>query len=139
MRPFRAYGDIIDQASKVIASLSREDQIVVINAHPRIGVTPAQASTLSANSFKEQGMDKELAATNNEQDQLRQVYATLKALNEQYEQKYGFKFVVFVNGRSKADIIPILEHRLHNSTQDKELSLGLSEMMQIAYSRLSKL
>jgi 2-oxo-4-hydroxy-4-carboxy--5-ureidoimidazoline (OHCU) decarboxylase len=40
------------------------------------------------------------------------VYEELRSLNEQYEEKFGFKFVVFVAGRPKAAIIPILQERL---------------------------
>lgn len=48
-------------------------------------------------------------------------------------------FVVFVNGRSKEQIIPVLEQRLQNGSKEDELALGLSEMMAIARDRLKKL
>lgn len=59
-------------------------------------------------------------------------------MNDAYEKKYGFKFVVFVNGRQKSEIIPVLKERLE-SEREKELTLGLSEMMAIASDRLKKL
>lgn len=55
-----------------------------------------------------------------------------------YEKKFGFKFVVFVNGRSKAQIVPVLRERLDN-TAEEELATGLEAMILIAKDRLKKL
>ena len=62
----------------------------------------------------------------------------LAELNKTYEDQFGFKFVVFVAGRPRREIIPILEARLNNQP-DQELETGLREMMKIARDRLKKL
>lgn len=66
------------------------------------------------------------------------MFEELRKLNYNYENKFGFKFVVFVNGRQKSQIIPVLRERLE-SDRTTELELGLSEMMAIAKDRLKKL
>ena len=95
--PFKSYEQLIDISEKLINEMSLEDKITVINAHPRIGTNPA-TEKLSAFSYKEQGLDKE---KEQEKEKIEKTYAELRELNEQYENKFGFKFVVFVNGRPK--------------------------------------
>ncbi|ORX88164.1 hypothetical protein K493DRAFT_236922 [Basidiobolus meristosporus CBS 931.73] len=130
-RPYISYSSLLDFSQYVIDNdLSHEDRILVVNAHPRIGAPP---QGLSAHSIKEQGYDRK------QTPEEEQVNARLKELNEAYEKKYGFKFVVFVNGRPRKDIVPVLEKRLSEGTQESELKVGLSEMLIIARDRLRKL
>ncbi|TPX61689.1 2-oxo-4-hydroxy-4-carboxy-5-ureidoimidazoline decarboxylase [Powellomyces hirtus] len=44
----------------------------------------------------------------------------LKELNKLYEEKYGFAFLVFVNGTQK-EIVPVFEKRLNEGTREGEL------------------
>jgi 2-oxo-4-hydroxy-4-carboxy-5-ureidoimidazoline decarboxylase len=66
------------------------------------------------------------------------VLEQLARLNHEYEEKFGFKFVVFVNGRSRAIIVDILKARLENG-REQELETGLRDMILIARDRLNKL
>lgn len=128
-RPFPSYAALIDRAEGLLAAMPRAHQIEVVNAHPRIG---ENAQVVSEQSYREQGYAAEAG-----QD-LKRVYARLAELNAEYEQRFGFRFVVFVKGRPKADIVELLEQRLHGSPE-AELRLALSEMLAIARDRLSKL
>jgi allantoinase len=132
-RPYSSYNSLIETAKRIVDDLPQEQQIDVINAHPRIGLSPATLSNMSSLSYKEQGCQGE--QTNPE---VTAVYEALRLLNEQYENKFGFKFVVFVAGRPKIAIIPVLQTRLQNAKQE-ELHQGLSEMFLIAFDRLKKL
>ncbi|KAM9998126.1 hypothetical protein ACTFIY_007792 [Dictyostelium cf. discoideum] len=131
-RPFSSYQQLIDQAYSIIQSLNESDKIQVINAHPRIGVSASQVKNSSSISYREQSCDKDSTIDQS-------ILEILTQLNQQYESKFGFKFVVFVNGRPKNEIIPILQNRLNNNDKQKELNLGLSEMIEISKSRLLKL
>ena len=62
----------------------------------------------------------------------------LTALNEAYEGLFGFRFVVFVAGRPRADIIPILEHALR-ADRDEELRRALDDVVLIARDRWDRL
>jgi OHCU decarboxylase len=132
LRPFASYAEVIDQAEATAASLPLQQQIEVLSAHPRIGARPAEVSALS---YREQGY---AAESEMNQAELANVYARLEALNTSYEDRFGFRFVVFVNSRSKAQIVEALEQRLANSRED-ELRTGLREMFLIARDRLSRL
>ena len=46
--------------------------------------------------------------------------AELAELNRAYEEKFGFRFVVFVNRRPRREIVPILRERLER-TREEEL------------------
>ena len=110
--------DPLASAQEVAHGLSDDEKKEVLDAHPAIG---AQAS--SERSAREQGSDDDP-----------DVLAELAALNRAYEEKFGFRFVVFVNGRARREIIPILEERLER-TREQELDTGVDELVQIAVSR----
>ncbi|TPX46519.1 2-oxo-4-hydroxy-4-carboxy-5-ureidoimidazoline decarboxylase [Synchytrium endobioticum] len=136
-RPYASYEALIDQAEASIGGLSRDERIQVINAHPRIGASKA---TLSALSYAEQGYASQppSAPLGKPLSEDEAVNTILAELNKTYENQFGFKFVVFVAGRPRKQIIPVMEGRLNNQA-DQELETGLSEMMAIARDRLTKL
>ena len=112
---------IMESARSEIARMTEAERIAVLNAHPRIGADPDSLSPLSR---REQGG----AATPPE----------LAALNDDYERRFGFRFVVFVAGRSKAEIVPVMRQRLRRSRED-ELATGLEEFLAIARDRLMRI
>ncbi|KAJ2725181.1 hypothetical protein GGI07_001443 [Coemansia sp. Benny D115] len=126
-RPFESYDKLLDRADVLIKELSPLEQLEVVNAHPRIG---EKAKNLSALSRIEQG---------NKSANEDEVLAKWARLNKEYEDKYGFRFVVFVNGRSKDSLFPIVEERIRHGDRNKELVTGLSEMVDIARDRAHKL
>jgi 2-oxo-4-hydroxy-4-carboxy--5-ureidoimidazoline (OHCU) decarboxylase len=124
--PYSSPRAIVDRAREILPQLSEGEQIAIINAHPRIGESPEQVLTQSALSFREQGYDRDTTPPD--------VFLRLASLNEEYEQKFGFRFVVFVNRRPKEALIPILEARLRGS-RDDELRTALQEIVAIAEDR----
>jgi 2-oxo-4-hydroxy-4-carboxy--5-ureidoimidazoline (OHCU) decarboxylase len=106
--------DPLGHAREVAAGLSDEEKKEVLDAHPAIG-----AKNLSARSASEQGTDE---------------VPELDELNRAYEERFGFRFVVFVNRRPKAEIVPILRERLQR-TREEELATALDELVSIAEDR----
>jgi 2-oxo-4-hydroxy-4-carboxy--5-ureidoimidazoline (OHCU) decarboxylase len=98
--------------------LTPTERLEVLNAHPAIG-----ANKLSARSAAEQGADADP-----------EVLAELERLNREYEQRHGFRFVVFVNRRPKAEILEVLRSRIDNPTE-QELDTALGELVAIAEDR----
>lgn len=91
---------------------TRHQLVDVVNAHPRIG---AAAQTLSALSRLEQGVTAATTIATPEQAATTPTTSladTLRTLNDAYEQRYGFKFVVFVNGRTREEIVPVMRARI---------------------------
>ena len=114
---------IIAKARRALEGMTEAEQIAVLNAHPRIGADP---TSLSQRSRREQGHAAD-ATTERE----------LASLNDAYEKKFGFRFVVFVAGRTKQEIVPVLRARLAN-TRETELKAGLDEFFAISLDRLER-
>ena len=115
---------LIARARALLVDMTEAQKIAVLNAHPRIGAR----SGLSARSAAEQrNTDSTDPAT----------LRTLDLLNADYERKFGFRFVVFVHGRSRAEIVPIVRARLARR-RDEELATGLEEFLAIARDRLER-
>ncbi|MFL5968410.1 MAG: 2-oxo-4-hydroxy-4-carboxy-5-ureidoimidazoline decarboxylase [Gaiellaceae bacterium] len=110
--------DPLGEAREVIAGLSEGEKLEALNAHPAIG-----AKKLSARSAAEQGTDADPV-----------ILTELAYLNQVYEEKFGFRFVVFVNRRPKIEILDILKQRLER-TRDEELDTAVEELVAIAEDR----
>ena len=115
---------IVASARSEIERMTDDERISVLNAHPRIGADPV---SLSALSRQEQGSAADVAT-------LRE----LASLNDDYERRFGFRFVVFVGGRPKAAIVPVFRERLQRTRQD-ELATGIDEFLAITRDRLERL
>jgi 2-oxo-4-hydroxy-4-carboxy--5-ureidoimidazoline (OHCU) decarboxylase len=109
----------LDRARTLVHELPREEKIEVLAAHPAIG----QRSGLSARSAEEQGADADPV-----------VLAELDRLNAAYETRHGFRFVVFVDRRPKAEILDVLRERIGRPTY-RELETALDELVAIAVDR----
>jgi 2-oxo-4-hydroxy-4-carboxy-5-ureidoimidazoline decarboxylase len=134
-RPYASYAALLARADALIDELSPEEQVTVVNAHPRIGEAAAVVQQTSALSYREQGYDAEAGMAPVE---VKRVYAELAHLNAAYEAKHGFRFLVFVNGRSKAAILEVLRERIERP-RDQELQTALHDILAIARDRLVKL
>jgi 2-oxo-4-hydroxy-4-carboxy--5-ureidoimidazoline (OHCU) decarboxylase len=110
--------DPLGQARELASELTDTEMKDVLDAHPAIG-----AKAASARSAREQGTDDDPG-----------VLAELAELNRAYEEKFGFRFVVFVNGRPRREIVPVLRERLER-TRAEELQTGVDELIQIAVDR----
>lgn len=114
---------IVTKARAALERMTERQRIAVLDAHPRIGADPA---ALSIPSKREQGEGADAATLR-----------TLAELNDAYEKRFGFRFVVFVAGRSKRDIVSVLRTRLENTRAD-ELKTGLDEFLAISLDRLER-
>jgi 2-oxo-4-hydroxy-4-carboxy-5-ureidoimidazoline decarboxylase len=110
--------DPLGRAPAVAATLPDDEKKEILDAHPAIGGKPT-----SARSAREQGSDDDPA-----------VLAELAELNRTYEERFGFRFVVFVDGRPRREIVPVLRERLER-TREEELTTGVDELVQIAIAR----
>lgn len=129
LRPFESDAGLVDRAHELARSLPEDEQVELLNAHPRIGADPATVSTLSR---AEQGYDAL------QTDAEPWIAEELEALNDAYERVFGFRFVIFVAGRPRSEIVPIAE-RLLRDERVSELRRGLDDVVFIAADRLAKL
>jgi 2-oxo-4-hydroxy-4-carboxy--5-ureidoimidazoline (OHCU) decarboxylase len=113
-----ALDDPLDHAHEVAFTLTEDEKKEILDAHPAIG-----GKTSSERSRREQGLDDDPV-----------VLAELAELNAEYEARFGFRFVVFVNGRPRREIVPVLRERMQR-TRKEELQTAVDELVQIAISR----
>jgi 2-oxo-4-hydroxy-4-carboxy--5-ureidoimidazoline (OHCU) decarboxylase len=111
--------DPLVRARTLVHELPLDEKREVLDAHPAIG----QRKGLSRHSAAEQGADIDPA-----------VLAELHRLNADYEARHGFRFVVFVDRRPKAEILEVLRERIDNPTE-LELETALDELVSIARDR----
>jgi 2-oxo-4-hydroxy-4-carboxy--5-ureidoimidazoline (OHCU) decarboxylase len=114
-------------AESIALSMPEEEQIELLNAHPRIGAAP---SSMSAMSFKEQGYDRDSGTA--------ELQHRLDRLNDEYERRFGFRFVIFVDGRSRSEIADLMPERL-TARREAEKDRALRDVIAIARSRLAKM
>ena len=103
--------DPLGRAREVARKLSEEEKVEALATHPRIG---------------------ERSPEQHGDDQV--VLVELATLNQVYEEKFGFRFIVFVNGRSREELLPVLRERLQN-TRERELDIALDDLIAIAEAR----
>jgi OHCU decarboxylase len=101
-------------AEEVALGLPAEDQFAALAAHPRIGERSPEQHGGEAHALAE-----------------------LARLNEEYERRFGFAFVVFVDGRSREELLPVVRERLRR-TREEELETGLRELCAIARNRWTR-
>jgi len=123
-RPFGDESTLFARARDIAATMGVDEQIELIDAHPRLGALPA---TVSSASFREQGYDRDTA----------DAIVELDRLNRAYEERFGFRFCVFVNGRTRRQLVPVLEAALR-ANREAEIRRAVADVIAIAHDRYRK-
>jgi len=126
-RPFADIHDLHQTMIDIVDQLPDEDQLALICAHPDLGSRATMAEA-SVNEQAGAGLDR-LSP---------QDYDRLQMLNNAYQARFGFPFIVAVKRHTLASIFETLEHRLNHSVE-AEVQQALSEISHIAWFRLSDL
>jgi 2-oxo-4-hydroxy-4-carboxy--5-ureidoimidazoline (OHCU) decarboxylase len=129
-RPFADDADLLGTAARVGGSLSEPHARELVNAHPRIGADPRSMSALS---YTEQGYAAAHQAAEDDR-----VATELARLNAAYEARFGFRYVIFVAGRPRTEVVPLLEAALERDRGD-ELRRAVADCVAIASDRLHRL
>ncbi|MDQ6794806.1 MAG: 2-oxo-4-hydroxy-4-carboxy-5-ureidoimidazoline decarboxylase [Chloroflexota bacterium] len=131
-RPFDSDGELFDKALDIALVMPQEEQIELVNAHPRLGASP---NSVSAMSYHEQGYDREPDAAR--KDAAPNLAAELARLNDAYEARFGFRYCTFVAGRSREALLPEMRVAL-GGDRDAELERALRAVVDIASDRHGK-
>jgi len=124
-RPFGSVDPFFASAREIAHSMPLDERIELIDAHPRLGAPPADVSALS---FAEQGYQREQS----------ELAAELDRLNATYEARFGFRYCVFVAGRSRAQLVPEMTAALE-ADRDVEMTRALDAVIDIARDRYATL
>ena len=140
-RPFAGAEVMADAADAIWSALDRADWLEAFASHPRIGQTRADGLDRSGGSGGSGGAGE---SDWSQQEQARVAGAAEPGLrrlieaNREYEARFEYIFIVCATGKSAAEILGLLEHRLSNDPA-AELAVASGEQSQITRLRLAKL
>lgn len=131
-RPYATLETLLARADEVWWSLDRSDWLEAFRSHPKIGEKKA-ANKVSAQSQQWSGQEQSgvAHASQNTVD-------SLAALNEDYEQKFGFIFIICASGKTSDEMLAALRERLQHDPE-AELPIAAAEQGKITELRLKKL
>jgi 2-oxo-4-hydroxy-4-carboxy-5-ureidoimidazoline decarboxylase len=136
-RPFGSPAALFAAARTIAQAMTRDEQLELIDAHPRLG---APSATVSALSFREQGYDRDAAdarAADAAMDRAR-LADELDRLNAAYEARFGFRYCVFVAGRPREALLPGMLAAL-DAEPASEVARALDAVVDIAADRYATL
>ncbi|MDE0717283.1 MAG: 2-oxo-4-hydroxy-4-carboxy-5-ureidoimidazoline decarboxylase [Rhodospirillaceae bacterium] len=114
--------------ARVVDGADDDIKLALLRAHPELAGRLAMAGNLTAESTAEQasaGLDR---CTPEE-------FAEFHALNERYNARFGFPFIVAVRGLSRQDILDAFRSRAGND-RETEFATALQQVHRIARLRL---
>jgi len=130
--PFPSDDVLFHVARDIAHAMPEPEQIELIDAHPRLGAPPG---TVSQMSYVEQGYDR---GTGTPADPEVDVAIELERLNDAYEERHGFRYCVFVAGRSREALLPDMAAAI-DADRASELHRALDAVVDIAIDRHGKL
>jgi len=131
-RPFLSLNKLFDSADQIWWSLEPRDWLEAFQSHPKIGEQRAAATVaVEAQKWSE---DEQSGI----RDSAAETIGSLAQLNREYEEKFGYIFIVCASGKSSEEMAGILRQRLGNNP-DKELRIAAAEQARITELRLRKL
>jgi len=103
--------------------LTRDDFLEAFSHHPRIGdrATGAEAAEQASAQSASPSVKEQLAR-----------------INREYEEKFGYIYIVCASGKSAEEMLAIAKSRLHNDP-DVELKVAAEEQRKITHLRMEKL
>ena len=131
LRPVASVPALSEAADRVWSAMQEPDWIEAFACHPRIGErksavhTGAQSATWSQQEQVQTGSASE------------RVMAEMAAGNKQYEERFGFTYIVCATGKSTEEMLAILKRRLA-SNREAELREAAEQQRQIMQIRLGK-
>ncbi|KAM0342965.1 hypothetical protein ACHAPU_008995 [Fusarium lateritium] len=128
---YASYSELIEVCKTRLFSLASSSSsstpdktlLSILGSHPRLGAKKVESAQSVAEQANLQGQGEELAK-----------------LNKEYEDKFpGLRYVVFVNGRGRPEIMENMRARISRGDFAQEVDEALQAMCDIANDRASKL
>jgi OHCU decarboxylase len=131
-RPFRGHGALLAAADEIWRSLRASDWLEAFAHHPRIG---EQQSAVAQTETGQTWSAGEQAGMNSAGESLRR---ELAAVNREYEDRFGYIYVVCAAGKAAEELLEAARRRLANEP-DVELATAAEEQRKITHNRLDQL
>lgn len=131
-RPFTGVEQMVEAADRIWWSLDSQDWLEAFRGHPKIGEKKAAAPV--SDESRAWSEREQSGIENSAPDTTR----ALAELNQAYEEKFGFIFIICATGKNSEEMLAILRARLDNPA-DMELRTAAAEQAKITQLRLRKL
>jgi len=126
-KPFKNKEDLINKMFQIYESTQKNEVLVILKSHPKLAIE----KNLTKHSSQEQSRANLKNCTDEE-------YNEFKRLNNEYEEKFGFPFIIAVKGKNKIEILNNFRQRINNDIE-VEFSEAKSQVRKIAQFRLDEL
>ena len=126
-KPFKNKEDLINKMFQIYESTQKNEVLVILKSHPKLAVE----KNLTKHSSEEQSHANLKNCTDEE-------YNEFKRLNNEYEEKFGFPFIIAVKGKNKIEILNNFRKRI-NSEPQIEFEEAVNQVKKIASLRLKDL
>lgn len=130
--PADSSDEIFDNAERIWFSLEEDDWLEAFSHHPKIGDLDSLKEKFASTSDIAKGEQSGV------KDAPGEILKELKNLNEEYEKKFGFIFIVCASGKSAAEMLSMIKERIKNIRED-EIKIAAQEQNKITKLRLEKL
>jgi 2-oxo-4-hydroxy-4-carboxy-5-ureidoimidazoline decarboxylase len=131
-RPFQQMREVERAARLAWDDMCEDDWLEAFSAHPRIGDLDSLREKY-ASTRELAGGEQSMVGSAGEA-----LLTELARLNAEYEDRFGFIFIVFASGKSATRILDLLRSRIGNS-RDQELRNAASQQLEITLLRLKGL
>ncbi|MEP6746167.1 MAG: 2-oxo-4-hydroxy-4-carboxy-5-ureidoimidazoline decarboxylase [Bacteroidota bacterium] len=123
---------LLAAAERTWFQCSKEDWLEAFAQHPKIGDINSLKEKYAATSTWAEGEQSSVKQTSAE------VLQALAAGNTEYEEKFGYIFIVCATGKSAQEMLDMLLIRLKNNAE-QEIQIAMEEQNKITALRLKKL
>jgi OHCU decarboxylase len=123
-RPYENHDALYRQADRLLFALAEVSIDSILQAYPDVGRRP--------------GSEKSAAEQCAVCDERAELMEELTAASKHYLERFGFGFVMFVNGYSAAGVLAALTDRMHNDVET-ERKVVRNELARINRTRLERM
>ncbi len=131
-KPFKNKAEILELSDKICANCSTEDGLEAFTHHPKIGDIKSLEKKFA--STKEWAGGEQSGVNTAAQETL----IALAKGNDDYENKFGYIFIVCATGKTADEMLALLNERLPNDATT-EMKIAMNEQNKITHIRLEKL
>ncbi len=127
LKPFKDKDDLISKMIQIYETTSKNGILKVLRSHPKLAVE----KNLTDYSNKEQSRANLKNCSQEEFDEF-------EKLNNEYEKKFGFPFIIAVKGKDKLEILNNFRQRINNDVEF-EFKESKKQVKKIALFRLDEI
>lgn len=129
-RPFNSEAALFNEADRIWSELAREDWLEAFSHHPRIGEKQLREKFAATSAWATQEQKGTQGASET-------TLAALARSNQDYEQRFGYVFLVCATGKTADEMLTLLQKRIHHDPA-AEIKIAAAEQAKITRIRLEK-